>query len=273
LIAIVTDSTAYLTKKRALDADVRVVPANYVVSGKSFSESYSGNNGDYLSLLTGAKNLTTSQASVAAFMSVFEELLRNGYQILCIVMSSRLSGMYSSASIAAREVDKENIIVVDSLTIAGGMEFLITKAREFIDAGLSLNEVAVAVEKERERVGIVFSVDDLEALRRSGRVGHVLHSIGAILNLRPILVFEDGAVISSDTARGTADQIRKLTSKIPDNAKEVTIHYIKEQAHAVTLFYAIRKRFPMVKLKMVEVGPVLGIHLGLSVIAAAWITE
>lgn len=273
MIAIVTDSTAYMTKSTAQNLGVRVVPANYVVSGKSFSESYSGSNGDYLSLIASAKELTTSQASVAAFMSVFEELIRNGYQILCIVMSSRLSGMYSSASIAAREVDAENIIVVDSLTTAGGMEFLIARACEYINAGLALKKVALTIENEREKVGIVFSVDDLEALRRSGRVGHVRHSMGAILNLRPILICEDGVVISGNTARGTTDQIRKLTGKIPDDAKEIIIHYIKEQGLAVTLFYSIRKRFPAVKLKMVEVGPVLGIHLGLSVIAAAWITD
>ena len=273
MITIVTDSTAYMTKKVAQKLGVRVVPVNYSVNEKRLYESYSDHNGDYISLISNANDLKTAQASVTTFSNVFEELIANGFQILCIVMSSRLSGMYSSASIAAREVDSENISVVDSLTTAGGMELLAKKSREFIDNGLSLWELTAAIEKERDKVGIVFSVDDMESLRRSGRVGKVRHSMGTILNLKPILICENGAVISCDIARGMTDQIRKLTEQIPENAHEVIIHYISEQELAVSLFYSIRKRFPLIKIKLAVVGPVLGIHLGLGVVAAAWITK
>lgn len=274
MIAIVTDSTAYLTKKEAKALGVRMVPMTYTVSGLPFNESFVDQNGNYERMIfRNLQRCTTAQAPISAFMSVFEELLRHNYEVFCIVMSSRLSGTYSSASIAAKEVDKDKIIVVDSLTTAGGLAMLVKKARKLADEGCSLQEITRVIEESRSKIGIAFSVDDMDALRRSGRLGIVRQSVGTILNIRPILLCEDGAVISHGVARGRSEQVRELIARIPHNVKRVIVHHLGEKVNIDGLIAAVKKRFPSIKINQCKLGPVLGIHLGPGVIGVSWMTE
>ena len=125
------------------------------------------------------------------------------------MLSSRLSGAHSSACIAAREVQPQKIAVIDSLTTAGGLLLLAKQARALIDEGLSLREAERRLLALRARTGLVFSVDDMAALRRSGRLGLVPQSIGTVLNLRPILVFSNGTVVARSLVRGAAGRVRE----------------------------------------------------------------
>ena len=122
MIAIVTDSTVCIPKNEAEAYGIRIVPNSYSAGGQTYRESYSDRNGDFeRRIFSNPAAGKTSQASAAAFIPVFRELIRGGFEVLCVVLSSRLSGTYSSACIAAREVDAERIAVVDSLTTAGGL--------------------------------------------------------------------------------------------------------------------------------------------------------
>ena len=274
MIAIVTDSTAYLTKKEAKDLGIRMVPMTYTVSGHLFNESFVDQNGNYERLIFhNLQRCTTSQAPISAFMSVFEELLRHNYEVFCVVISSRLSGTYSSAAIAAKEVDKDKIIVVDSLTTAGGLGMLAKKAKKLADEGFSLQEMTRIIEESRNNVGIAFSVDNMDALRRSGRLGIVRQSVGTILNIRPILLCEDGAVVSHGAARGRAEQIKELIARIPHNVKRVIVHHLEEKINLEVLISGIKKKFPGIHIHQCRLGPVLGIHLGQGVIGVSWMTE
>lgn len=274
MVAIVTDSTAYLTKKEAHDLGIRIVPMSYTVSGQILNENYSDQNGEFESLIFRySSRCTTSQAPRSAFMSMFDELLRQGYDVLCIVISSRLSGTYSSASIAAKEVDPERIVVLDSLSTAGGLSILAKKAKELADKGYTLKEITSEIENMRNKVGISFSVDNMDALRRSGRLGIVRQSVGTILNIRPILLCKDGAIIAYGTARGRSEQVRYLVSTIPEDAKEIIVHYLGDKTHVSNLYNSIGKKFPDVPITQVKLGPVLGIHLGLGVVGLSWINE
>ncbi len=274
MIAIVTDSTAYLTKQEATDLGIRIVPMSYTVAGQMYNESYSDQNGDFESLIfKNAGRCTTSQAPRSAFMSVFDELIRQNYEVFCIVISSRLSGTYSSASLAAKEVSKDKIVVVDSLSTAGGLSILAKKAKELALKGLSLQEITNVIEKTRDKIGISFSVDNMDALRRSGRLGIVRQSVGTILNIRPILLCKDGAIISYGIARGKTEQIRELVSTIPHNAKEIIVHYLGKRINAEELVSGIKNKFPSIHIRQIELGPVLGIHLGLGIIGISWMSE
>ncbi len=128
---------------------------------------------------------------------MFQELVGQGFEVLCIVISSRLSGTFSSACAAAREVAPEHIHVLDSLSTAGGMYLLVEHARRLAECGLSLSQVAAVLESRRQGIHTAFSVDDMEALRRSGRIGLVRRSFGlrharrnlGVQMIRPDLTF------------------------------------------------------------------------------------
>ena len=271
MIAIVADSSVYLTKQEAQDLDVHIVPMTYTVDGTTFAEYYSDTNGDYRPKIHKGK-CTTSQPSMAAYVAMFEELRRQNYEVLCISISSRLSGAYSSALTAAKEVDGNNIRKVDSRTTAGGMKFLVLRANELAAQGKTLQETATTLEVERENVAIGFTVESLTPLRKSGRIGFVRQSVGTILNIRPILLCKDGTVISQDYAKGGQQQIEKLVQVIPLTVKKVMVHHLGNESASAILTAAIRAKFPNIEIKTSLVGPVLGIHLGIPAFGVSWMT-
>ncbi|HEY8444458.1 MAG TPA: DegV family protein [Clostridia bacterium] len=270
MISLILDSTAYITKKEASDLNIRIAPVTYYVQNQVYHEIYSDCNGDFINLLnSNIHHCKTSQTNVATFLSAFEEELRKGNQVLCLTLSSRLSGTYSSASIAARELNNPNIIVVDSLLTAGGLFLLAKEAVKMINAGMSLGEIVTNLEKIRNEIMIAFTVDDIMPLRRSGRLGIVRQSVGTILNIKPILKLVEGSVIHDGTARGKSEQIKKLSEKVPPNAESVIIHYISDYTTAQKLAEAVKAR-TSANISLRLLGPVLGVHLGTGVIGLVW---
>ncbi len=272
MIAIVTDSTVCIPKREAEALGLQIVQNTYSVNGRTYSEGYSEENSGFEQrVLLPKGDCKTSQASVFAFAAVFEALTEEGFEVLCLVLSSRLSGAHSSAKIAAREVAPEKIAVVDSLTTAGGLLLLAKAARSLIDGGLSLRQTEERLLNLRARIGIVFSVDDMTALRKSGRLGLVPQSISTVLNLRPILLFSNGTVVARSIARGAAGRVRALTESIPGEAKEIIIHHMGDAAGTEPLLNAVKKRFPAISPALYGLGPVLGVHLGSNTLGVAWL--
>jgi len=271
MITIVTDSTAYLKKAEAQALGARIVPNNYSVSGQTYSESFSDQNGDFENLLRGGGKYGTSHPSLAAFISCFEEELHKGNEVLCLTMSSRLSGSYSTAYMAAKQTESPGVAVFDSQFTAGGLYLLIKEARKLIEGGMGLQEVMKALPAVRDRITIAFSVDDMAPLRSSGRIGFVRMSVGTFLNIKPILLCKDGAVISDSIARGNTEIIKSLVGKLNGDAQEAVISYIGDNRLASNLYHVIKDTFSQVPTSLQKIGPVLGIHLGLKVVAVSFI--
>lgn len=270
MITIVTDSTAYFTKKEAEALNIKIVPSSYSVNGQRYLESYSDCNGDFERLLKSNADIKTSQPNPSSFLSCFEEILRTGNDILCITISSRLSGTYSTAHIAAKQFGGR-ITVLDSLSTAGGLNLMAVRARELLMTGYPVKEVYNMLLDFRKSIVTAFSVDDMIPLRKSGRIGIVRMSVSTILNIKPILLCEDGAVVSDTIARGYGDIIKKLLQKINHSSKQVVINYIENSSLAFDIFTIVKKTYPDINVKLSKMGPVLGIHLGLGVISVSCI--
>ncbi|HIR57786.1 MAG TPA: DegV family protein [Candidatus Gallacutalibacter pullicola] len=271
MIALVTDSTAYLTKQEAISLGVHVVPTGYTIGGKQFQETYGDCNGDFEPLLARTPNCTTSQAPIHAFSRVFKKLVSNGYDVLCIVMSSRLSGTYSCASIAAQPIPEDRIRVVDSLAIAGSLNLLMKYASALVREGHPLDNIARMVEDARSRAGIIFSVSSMDTLRRSGRIGIIRQSVGTILNIRPVLLCEDGAISACGSARGSRELIHELTGHIPKDAKKIILQHLSDSALMEPLAEELRALFPEAEFSAAPVGPVIAINIGLGAVGVSWI--
>ena len=274
MIAIVSDSTICATRDQARAMGITVVPTNFTTGMQAYTERYMDERGpEETRELTLSADCKTSHPPVIAFAQAFEKLLARGFEVLCITISSRLSGAYSSASLAARETDESRVTVVDSQTTCGGLWLLCKEARTLADSGLSLSELALRVKELRPKTGIVFSVENMDALRRSGRLGVIPQSVGTLLNIRPILQCQNGSVASVGVARGLQDRVRQLVRRIPDKPLALMLHYLLPAEAAEALRQAIEQRFEGVLLYTAIGGPVLGIHLGAGTIGVSWITE
>lgn len=270
-ITVVTDSTAYLPRLRARALGVRVVPLSYTMGGTVLIEAFPGENGDYIRLLKEHGAIAkTAQASMSAFMSVFNELVREGEQVICLTISSRLSGTYSSACAAAKAVSPENIAVVDSLTTVYGLTLLVERAATLAREGEELLDIARDIESYRERIGTVFSVESLDALRRGGRLGIVRQSISTILNVRPLLLCRDGVIVSDGVVQGRSGLVRELCARVPEGAKKIGVMHISTPEIALRLQQQLRETHPDAPIVQWDVGPVIGIHLGISATGVSW---
>ncbi len=274
MIAIVSDSTVCATRDQARAMGLTIVPTHFSTGRQAYTERYVDERGpEETRELTLSADCKTSHPPMAAFQQAFEGLLAQGYEVLCLTLSSRLSGAFSSASMAARETDERRVAVVDSLTTCGGLWLLCKAARTLADGGLGLDELAERVKTLRPKTGIVFSVENMDALRRSGRLGVIPQSVGTLLNIRPILQCREGAVASVAVARGLQDRIRQMVRRIPSQPAALMLHYLMPAGAADALRQALEERFAGVPLYTAIGGPVLGIHLGAGTIGVSWITE
>lgn len=273
MIKIIVDSTVYLKKDEADSLSLQIIPVSYSIDGRNYLESYSDENGNFESLLKFNSNSLTAQPNMEAFLSAFEEQLSMGSEVLCITISSRLSGTYSAAYTAAKKTGSEKITVFDSRLTAGGMYLLVLEARRLIDEGNDLKETVKNLMDIRDKITVAFSVDDMTPLRNSGRISLVPMSVRTILNIKPILLCREGVVVSDSIAHGNSDIIKKLAEKIPLNVKIIVVNYIKNSRMASNLYNIIREKLPFSIIKLQKMGPVLGIHLGLQVVAVSFIAN
>ena len=149
---------------------------------------------------------STSQATPAAFTSIFEEVLKEGDSAVVITLSSKFSGTYQSAIIAA--ADYENIYVVDSGTVTIGAGILTEYALNLADKGMDAKKIAEVLEKEKQNILIVAMVDTLEYLKRGGRVSKTVAFAGGLLNIKPVLAVKDGEILMLGKARGRRSKFR-----------------------------------------------------------------
>ncbi|MCL2883174.1 MAG: DegV family protein [Coriobacteriia bacterium] len=269
MIVIVTDSSSYFRRSEAEKLGIRVIPINYCVDGQVFNESYSDGNGDFEGLLANGREHSTAHPNVSAYLSCFEEELRAKNQVLCITISSRLSGAYGTADMAAQQAASPDVAVLDSQLTAGGLYLLVKEAARLVAEGRGLEEARQELIGIRERITITFSVDDMEPLRKSGRIGFVRMNVSTFLNNRPILLCQDGAVVSDGIARGSTELVKALTAKVDAGTKEVVLSYVGESRLTTTLYHVIQETYPAVTLTLQKIGPVLGIHLGIQVVAVS----
>ena len=274
MIVLVTDSTAYLTAAEAASLGVMVLPMTYSVDANApINERYVDDNGDFERLIReNPTTLRTSQVPCARFQQAFEELTRSGHQVLCLTMSSRLSGTFANALTAARELPGAPIRVVDSLTTAAGLYLLVREARSLLFRGATIDEAADRLLQMRKQAYTYFSVDDMEPLRRSGRLGGIKKSVSTILNLRPMLKCEDGSILSYAVVRGQNEQRRALLKAVPENVgQSVVVEHLMADERALKLADALREQGKAVEMR--KVGPVLGIHLGIGCLGVSWIGD
>lgn len=271
MITIVTDSTAYFTKSEAVALGIKVVPVSYSVNGYKYHETYADRNGKFTGLISqpGAV-LKTFHTSSTTFKATFKELVDSGKTVLCITMSSRLSGEYNSALAAAKDIGSSKIKVIDSLLTGGGLYILVRKAKEFAESGMTVDKIIERLYDIRNKIYICFSVDDMQPLRSSHRLSLVRQNIGTSLYRKPLFKVEEGAISSDGMARSDGHLLSRLIGRIPPNASKIIIHCARPSRIADTLYRSVHKLYPRTSLEMRPLGPVLAIHLGLSVVGVVF---
>lgn len=272
---IITDSTADLTKSLIDELGVKIIPLQYMIDGETFADV--AEEGDapikalYKKMREGG-NSTTSQIVLQTFLDEFSPILKDGKDILYIGFSSGLSGTVGQAMLASKELKEDfpdrKIVVVDTLAASLGEGMLVYYAAKMKNEGKCLNEVAKWVEDNRLRLAHWFTVDDLNFLKRGGRVSPAVAMIGTVLGIKPVMhVDDEGHLIKVGTIRGrkaSLDELVKRAGKTIEDAENQTI-FICHGDCIEDAEYVAQRAKELLKVKEVIIGytgPVIGSHSG-----------
>lgn len=219
---------------------------------------------------------TTSQATPASYVPYFEKIKEDGDSAVVITLSSKLSGTYQSACLAAAEY--ENIFVVDSGNVTIGAGVLVEYALELLDRGMSAEEIAEKLEEKKDDVIIVAMLDTLEYLKKGGRISAAVAFAGGVLNIKPVVSVDKGEIVMLGKARGSKQANNLLVQEIEkaggvDFEKPVLLGYTGLSDMLLNKYIEDSKNLWMhakSELKRSVVGSTIGTHVGPGAVAVAF---
>lgn len=276
---IFTDSCCDLPIKFVKENNIEVMELRVNLKGEDIPDDLgeSINYKDFYKLIRSGEMPTTSQVNIGEFQEKFEKYVNEGYSIIYIGFSSALSGCINSARLAAENIklDNENadIRIIDSKSASMGLGLLVFYAAKMLKEGKSKDEIVNWIEENKLRVNHWFTVDDLNHLKRGGRISSSVAIVGTMLSIKPIMhVDNEGRLIPVSKVKGRKKSIKVLQEKIAEkivNPEEQTIFIshgdcLEEAEHLKELITSA------IKVKDViinNIGPVVGSHSGPGTIA------
>ena len=219
---------------------------------------------------------STSQPSAGVFEQIYRSLAIHREEILSIHISSGLSGTIESARLGARQVPEADITVFDSMTLSGGQRFAVQAAALGAKAGMSKQAILERLEKIRAATEVVFTLETLNYLARGGRIGRVQALAGTLLKIKPV-IYVDKADGKYDSA-GKGRTLRRAMELIVEHHfqafganKPVWVSVLHGQflEQAEELSKLISERMQVMKMEILRISPVLGVHTGPGVVGAA----
>lgn len=208
---IIVDSTVDMAERYAKKAIV--VPLSLHFGEETFIDGVTIDRKRFYERLVESDILpTTSQPSPAAFGDVFDEVTAAGDSAVVLTVSSKLSGTFQSANIAAEKYD--NIFVVDTRSASIGSGILAEYAIDCAERGMPAKELAACLEQKRNDVAVIALLNTLEYLKKGGRISKTVAFAGSLLGIHPVITMENGEVALVGKARGSKQGNNLLVQKI-----------------------------------------------------------
>lgn len=283
---IITDSTCDLTPELIEELDIVVIPMEFTMAeGEVYKNNPDGRElgfqAFYDRVRAGAQP-KTNQINAATYMEVAAPYLDKGQDVLILAFSSALSGTYQSSVLAVEELREKypdrQIYTVDTLSASMGEGLLIYHAAKKREEGLSVSELAHWVEENRLRLCHWFTVDDLNHLKRGGRVSSAAALFGTILGIKPVLHVDDaGRLIPREKVRGRRSSLEALAKHMretidpAEGEQTIFISHGDCEQDVKYLIDLIREQVPVKEIKVGYIGPVIGAHSGPGTVAVFYL--
>ena len=211
-IRMITDSASDLLSPHR--PEVTVLPMTITFGEEQFRDGVDLTHRQfYEKLIEGEELPTTSQIAPAQFEEAFRDAVEAGESVVAVVLSSKLSGTYQSACIAAEEFPGK-VFVVDSANATIGERILVERGLELMDQGLDAAAIAAKLDEEKADIRLVALLDTLEYLKRGGRVSASVALVGGLLAIKPVVAVQDGEVVVLGKARGSKNGNNLLVQEI-----------------------------------------------------------
>ena len=229
----------------------------------------------YEKLTSGSALPTTSLIPPGEFEQAYKKAQDAGETVIAIVLSSKLSGTYQSAALAAEGFD--HVYVVDSLNATLGEQILVKYALQLVERGMSAADIAAELERAKSHVNLMGLPDTLEYLHRGGRVSKTVAVLGGALNIKPVLRLVDGVVVMIGKARGSKNGnnylIQEVNKSGVDFSKPLCLGYTGLSDELLQRYIADSRQLWEGKvdtLPISTVGATIGTHVGPGAIVVAF---
>jgi DegV family protein with EDD domain len=274
LISIVTDSSADLPFKLAMELGITVVPLYVRFGDKVYREHINITEEEFYQKLEDELDLpVTIHPGIQDFLEVYQELSAQSDGIISIHISSQLSGTISSATHAKNMMEYGcPIEVIDSQTTTVALGLIVIAAAQAAGEGYDMQYVLSVIEEAIEGTHLLGLLDSLDYLYLGGRIGRARAMLGSLLKLKPLISLKHGLVVPAGRARSRARGIEKLFNftRNAQDIEDIAIAYSTTPEEAQNLYQRISSRFKNLNIRLTRVGSTIGVHTGPGALAIAY---
>lgn len=277
-LKVITDSTSYIPKNLIKKYDIEILSLNILMNGESKRELDWKNEEFYPEMKKSGEFPKSAQPSIEEIKNLFEENIKLGNQILGIFMSSKMSGTYSTATMIKQHLTEiypeARMEIVDSMSNSMQLGFAAIEGAKAAHDGNNMEEAIERVNHVINHSRFVFTPENLEYLKKGGRIGGASAFVGHLLNIRPILMVENGETTAFAKARTKKKAVEIILSKFKDDLNSnrlggVIVHHINSEEEGRAIAIKISEELG-VEVGVQSIGPVIGTHVGPGSVGVAY---
>lgn len=277
--AVVTDSTAYLTLEERERYNIHMIPLGVNIEGTIYDEEITITASEFYNRVRGAKEFPkTTQPPVGRFVELYENLAKDYEDVVTIHLSSGISGTFQGAVQAGDMTENINVFAFDSEVACYVQAMYAKEAAKLAKQGASGKEIMAHLEMLKETMGAYFIVDDLTHLQRGGRLSAAAALIGGLLQVKPILHFQNKVIVPFEKIRTRKKAMRKVEDQLAAAIEthgelQATVIHANCEEEAREWMNSLAESYPSVDFTLSYFGPVIGTHLGEGAIALGWMKK
>ncbi|PKO00030.1 MAG: hypothetical protein CVU43_14555 [Chloroflexi bacterium HGW-Chloroflexi-5] len=276
MIKILADTTSTLSVDEAKKLGVYYLPQIIVFGEKSYRDDTEISTVEFLDKLRKSTSLPkTAAPPPALYTPIYEEIVKNGDSALVLTPSSKVSGTFRSATVAAQDFQDADVTVIDTKLIGPGLGTVVRLAVEWSTQGVSKEEITKRIEEYSKRSVIYLYVDTLEYLHKGGRIGAAKALAGSVLQIKPILLFRDGQINQFESQRTKKRAISRIIELVQQECPaSPDSHLAILEADAMDDAIELRNSFSsylnLQDIQICDLPPAIIVHAGPGVLAASF---
>ena len=278
-IIIVTDSTADLTEQEIQDFNIHVVPLNITIQEEHYLDGETITKEEFKNKMIASSELPmTAQPSIGRFVELYDELGKDGSEIISIHLMNSISGTVNAARQAA-DITESTVTVVDSDFTSRSMGIIVREAAQAAKEGKSAEEVLEVIESTRQRTKLYLTVLNLDNLIKGGRISRVMGAFSNLLNIKLFLEDINGKIEIVKKGRGLKslqkkyDEVFEEMKASPTGIQEIGIMHAGLNEFNQTQIDTLRELFPEAKLTIVMTSPIIMSHTGVDAMAVTYLEK
>ena len=278
-IIIVTDSTADLTEQEIQDFNIHVVPLNITIQEEHYLDGETITKEEFKNKMIASSELPmTAQPSIGRFVELYDELGKDGSEIISIHLMNSISGTVNAARQAA-DITESTVTVVDSDFTSRSMGIIVREAANAAKEGKSVEEVLEVIESTRQRTKLYLTVLNLDNLIKGGRISRVMGAFSNLLNIKLFLEVINGKIEIVQKGRGLKslqkkyDEVFEEMKACPNGIQEVGIMHAGLNEFNQSQINTLRELFPDAKFTIVMTSPIIMSHTGVDAMAVTYLEK